>query len=419
MSAPGGLVLDRLSLSSASWWATVGVGIPLLGVALVRDGVDLLGLGGPLVMIACLLLVLEVFPVVVSGRLDPQGVVVSTAFTFALLFLWGLWPALVVQSLATVASELRKRKPLRKLLFNVAQYNVSFAAAWVVVRLAGHAPTVTGEAAALGPGDAWWVVLAWVVYFWVNNALVSAVLSGEESFVGLLLEDLLYYVGTTFPVLALSPVVVVVAVHAWPTLPLLVVPLTLMYVTAGMVARAEHLATHDTLTGLANRARFHTVLRDALAAGDRTGAPCALLLIDLDRFKEVNDRWGHAAGDALLVAFAGRLRLACREEDLPVRLGGDEFAVVLPGADADGGRAVAGRLLALLAEPVVVGGDVPELHVHASVGVAARPEHADDEDALLRLADLAMYVAKKAGTDVEVYSGAAERYAGESKHAPL
>ncbi|MFB9441482.1 putative bifunctional diguanylate cyclase/phosphodiesterase [Dactylosporangium vinaceum] len=152
----------------------------------------------------------------------------------------------------------------------------------------------------------------------------------------------------------------------------------------------QHQATHDALTGLANRAGFSALVDAAL----QTETQAAVLLIDLDDFKEVNDTLGHAVGDAVLVAVAERLRAAVRGGDVVARLGGDEFAVLLrhaPGRDAD--RA-GERILSLLVPPVNAAGH--HLLVHASIGVApANP--GDDLGTLLRQADIAMYAAKDRG----------------------
>nr|BFE60403.1 bifunctional diguanylate cyclase/phosphodiesterase [Dactylosporangium thailandense] len=152
----------------------------------------------------------------------------------------------------------------------------------------------------------------------------------------------------------------------------------------------QHQATHDTLTGLANRAGFSALVDEALTRD----ASAAVLLIDLDDFKEVNDTLGHDVGDAVLVAVAERLRAAVRGGDVVARLGGDEFAVLLrhaPGGDAD--RA-AERVLSLLVPPVSAAGH--HLLVHASIGVAPAGT-GDDLGTLLRKADIAMYAAKDRG----------------------
>ncbi|GAA0806396.1 putative bifunctional diguanylate cyclase/phosphodiesterase [Spirilliplanes yamanashiensis] len=152
----------------------------------------------------------------------------------------------------------------------------------------------------------------------------------------------------------------------------------------------EHQASHDPLTGLANRARFGAVLAGRVAAHQ----PAAVLLVDIDDFKMVNDTLGHEVGDRLLVEVAHRLREHTRGEDLPARLGGDEFAVLLAEDEADVAGAAAARLLSALAAPVMAGEH--QLLVHASVGVAVAGA-GDRPDDVLRNADIAMYQAKAAG----------------------
>ena len=161
--------------------------------------------------------------------------------------------------------------------------------------------------------------------------------------------------------------------------------------------RLAHLAYHDGLTGLANRAAFLERLEGAIARGDREGSGVAVLYLDLDRFKQVNDALGHDAGDGLLRAVAERLRNAVRFEARSVaRIGGDEFCALLEGvADAEEAENVASRVGKKLAGPYSVGGhEVPG--VAASVGVAVRPPGAGTSAGqLLREADLAMYRTKR------------------------
>jgi diguanylate cyclase (GGDEF)-like protein/PAS domain S-box-containing protein len=155
-----------------------------------------------------------------------------------------------------------------------------------------------------------------------------------------------------------------------------------------------HEAHHDALTQLANRAMFHDRVQAALRGSRRTD-DVAVLFLDLDGFKEVNDSLGHAAGDELLVRVAERLRLSVREDDLVARLGGDEFAVLVQSIVATtDARSVADRIVTALREPFVLAGR--EIHIAASIGLACAGDAADAEQ-LMRNADLAMYEAKSAG----------------------
>ncbi|HET9444158.1 MAG TPA: GGDEF domain-containing protein [Acidimicrobiales bacterium] len=169
-------------------------------------------------------------------------------------------------------------------------------------------------------------------------------------------------------------------------------------VTAAKLAedRLAHRASHDPLTGLPNRAAVLTHLRAALARLDRRGTPVAVLFLDLDGFKPVNDRYGHAAGDQFLVRIARRLQRQVRATDIVGRVGGDEFLAVCDAADAEG---LAERLREAVSAPVQLGGD--SLSVGVSIGVAVATEAAaagtgEQATALLARADQAMYAAKRA-----------------------
>ncbi len=182
-------------------------------------------------------------------------------------------------------------------------------------------------------------------------------------------------------------------------------------VNARLLSRQVHEATHDGLTGLANRT---LLLRRAAAALDQRadGDVVALLLLDLDRFKQVNDTLGHAAGDVLLQQVAGRLSDQVRREDLVARLGGDEFGVLLTGisspADA---AAVADSLLGALREPFLLEG--LRVSVGGSLGVAVCPADSEHVEGLLRNADMAMYEAKVRPGSVARYRGERDRGSAE------
>jgi diguanylate cyclase (GGDEF)-like protein len=166
---------------------------------------------------------------------------------------------------------------------------------------------------------------------------------------------------------------------------------------ARLVDQLRHQALHDSLTGLANRALLRDRLGHALQRAARTpGSSCAVLFLDLDDFKHVNDRLGHAGGDALLRVVAERLRSALRSADTAARLGGDEFAFLIEDVvDVDEVADVADRIVAAIARPAAVGGQ--EVNVRVSLGIAISPGGGDSVDELLTNADAAMYVAKAAG----------------------
>jgi diguanylate cyclase (GGDEF)-like protein len=164
---------------------------------------------------------------------------------------------------------------------------------------------------------------------------------------------------------------------------------------AKAVDQMRHLAYHDALTGLPNRALFFEHLARAVANANRTGASLAVLYLDLDRFKLVNDSLGHNIGDQLLEAVAQRLRTSLRAADLAARLGGDEFAVLAENTSVAGATMLAERICKALGDPFRIDGH--DLAVAASIGVVVDEAGRTDADSLLRNADLAMYRAKLDG----------------------
>lgn len=185
--------------------------------------------------------------------------------------------------------------------------------------------------------------------------------------------------------------------------------------------RLFRLANIDALTDLPNRAAWRTCLSEALSAGKRV----TVLLVDLDRFKEVNDTLGHSAGDAILREVAERLIEGCPQATMVARLGGDEFAILLPGGDGLQIRYVASAIIDRISEPFMFAGERAE--IGASVGIAFAPQHSSKADELLGAADLALYKAKAGGKNrYELFTPslrqvavARREFAAELKHAFL
>ncbi|SDT16631.1 putative bifunctional diguanylate cyclase/phosphodiesterase [Bradyrhizobium canariense] len=178
-------------------------------------------------------------------------------------------------------------------------------------------------------------------------------------------------------------------------------------------AQIEFLAQHDGLTQLPNRLLFNARLDDALKKAN-DGVSCALLCLDLDGFKDVNDRLGHAAGDALLQEVATRLLKCVRKDDTAARLGGDEFAIVLPNASAAEAVKTAQRVTSALSGTHSLGA-FGEAHIGVSIGIACAPEHATEADALMLLADKALYAAKHSGLGIpRLYDDQLERFTSGS-----
>ena len=178
---------------------------------------------------------------------------------------------------------------------------------------------------------------------------------------------------------------------------------------ADLVEEVLHQALHDALTGLPNRTLFHQRVQRALTSAKASGASAAVMLIDLNRFKEVNDTLGHHNGDLLLQDFSRRLQNSLRQGDTVARLGGDEFAIVIPNVNGPAGaQRVVARIMRAIDEPFALH-DLT-LDVDAAIGVALYPDHGSDPATLLQKADVAMYAAKGTLGGYELYSAANDRY---------
>lgn len=170
---------------------------------------------------------------------------------------------------------------------------------------------------------------------------------------------------------------------------------------ASQLSRIEQLALYDDLTGLPNRASFHAALERSIEDAAGSGRRFAILFIDLDEFKEINDTRGHSVGDAVLVEMGRRLKDTLRAGELVARLGGDEFVVLAAGADAASARAIARRLAAAIGQPLQVAGTV--LAPKASIGISLFPDDGLSSELLVRNADTAMYAAKRSRSGIDAY----------------
>ncbi|MFA1549565.1 putative bifunctional diguanylate cyclase/phosphodiesterase [Actinomadura chokoriensis] len=388
-------------------------------------------------ILGCFIIFGELRPIITPGSTENNGATTSTTFSFAALLYAGLPIAAALQAVAVITCGILRGRAPHRIAFNAAQYTLSLAAAQLVLALFGDLATPSGLWVPHG-SDLPAIALAGAVYFACNDTLVgSAVaLHARISLVRALRLDLGYQVLVHLALLGLAPLIVVAMDRSALFVPLIVLPFIAVYLNASVSVRREHQALHDGLTGLPNRKLLIVRTEEALAGArgaenrgaDRRragalGTRCrkttdppshraGLFLLDLDRFKEVNDTLGHPTGDRLLQLVAHRLTHSVRPGDLVARLGGDEFAVLLPTVrDETAAREVAARLRAALSEPVRLDG--MSFDLEASVGIALFPDHAPDFELLLQRADVAMYNAKEARTGVEIYSPRKDRNSPE------
>ncbi|MBB2913906.1 diguanylate cyclase (GGDEF)-like protein [Streptosporangium becharense] len=394
--------------------AVTTIGFTVLVVSQLRIGaVEATELvRSPLFWILAVLIVLgELRPVLLSSSTTVGGTYPSTMFTFAALLHYGLPVAVLLQAAAMLVNAAVTRRAWHRLMFNIAQVTLANAAAGVVVGLSGVRPASAGWVPT--GSDLPVIGLAGLAYFTVRALLVSGAVSLHErrsihrvikTTIG---HQSLVYAG----LLGLAPLVVVVMNHSPALVPLFVAPLLAVYFTATMSVRRDHQAMHDGLTGLPNRKMLVVRTEEALAE-TREGERVGLFLLDLDRFKEINDTLGHPVGDRLLQMVAHRLTHSVRPGDVVARLGGDEFAVLLPSVrNAAAAREVAARLRVAITEPVRLEG--MSFDLDASFGIALYPDHAPDFEMLLQRSDVAMYLAKEGRTGVEMYAADKDRNSPE------
>lgn len=373
------LLLDGLPDATALWRAAAVVG---LGVAQAEIAVGIervrKQIGGPLHVDLCSVWTFA------GALILPPALAVGVAVVVHTHVWWRSW---------------RPRAPLYKQLFSTSTIALACLAAGAVGAVAG------GASGLLGPLGAVTIALALLAYVVVNSALVGAAImmnAPQPDIVAALGEwddNALEF--ATLSLGALTAVGLVVN----PFLAVFALPAVLLLHRAVLVRHLEQAANTDYKTGLLTAAAWHTRAERELAR--HAAAPSAVLVIDLDHFKKVNDRHGHIAGDSVLVAVAAGLRAEVRDQDLVGRFGGEEFVVLLAGVDvAEGGEgsnvlAIAERMrvgiAALRVEIPTPDGPLTVTGLTASIGAAIHPRHGADVGTLMHAADAALYAAKRAG----------------------
>lgn len=398
-------------LAFRAYLAVINVaGASVIGYAfarVIRDlGVGHLRGAGSVWLLGFLVVVGELRPVL--ARHEHDGSSTAVAFSLALISLSGWHTAVIAQAAAIVIVGTVNQHSWWRTTFNVTQYSVSLALGGLAFGLFFRQPIAFGST--LGWRLALALVVAGVVYSIANHVFVWGALSLSR---GVPLTDLIrregpHQVRATGAMVVLAPLVASVALSDPWLLPFFVPVLLIVHGNAEAGREREWESNHDELTELPNRKLLRRHGEQALAEAARTGRHVGLLLLDLDRFKEVNDTLGHLTGDQLLRVVATRLVCAVGAEDTVARLGGDEFAVLLPDvADEAEAQEIAQRLADTFSDPFPLGGITLDLEV--SVGVALYPDHAEEFEQLLQRADVAMYLAKKSRSVVAGYEAGRDR----------
>lgn len=328
----------------------------------------------------------------------------GAALTLAVLLLYGWVPAALVSLALVVLVSAARRSRWREALVHGGADILGIGVSALTMTAFGTYPSVELPWA---PSEWRWaalpeVLIAACTYLLITRLLLWFCLTPRGGLPTATRTALVRQGLVCVALLGISPLIVVVAIHMPVLLPLFAIPLIALDSTLWIArARAEE-QLRDPLTGLPNRLWLMERTWAALDEADQSDTKSALVLIDLDRFRSVNDTLGHQAGDRLLLQIADRLRLALPRGAEAARLGGDEFAVLLPQThSATAAQRAARTLVSALSSPLDLDGLT--LVLEASAGVAVFPDHALEAEGLLRRADVAMYGAKRDRTGVEVY----------------
>lgn len=355
-----------------------------------------------LLLLAGLLVLVELSPIEIATRTAKDSVTVSGVFACAVLLGWGLAPALAIMAVASVLNDVTHRVAWWKAAFNVGQYSIALTAAGAVLA-ALHAFRPPGGR--IDGRQVLVLLLAGALFFLLNNTLtgIALALSEASPVLAFLAKDFRFQAAVHGSVLLLAPVVLVMAdVSTWSVL-LVLLPLWAMRRSAAIGLELAHRATHDDLTGLVNALRFRELQAEVMVRAAAARRYAAVVMIDLASFSDINDTFGHGAGDELLRQAARRLEQAGGAEVVVARFGGDQFAVVAgPLASPWEADDVVRRLREACGQPFELAGT--NLGLHVNMGLSVFPHHATDPDRLLQFAHVALDVAKSRRLDYHIYT---------------
>jgi diguanylate cyclase (GGDEF)-like protein len=378
-------------------------GLAAFGVGVWHGSGELTSRFAELAVLTPLVVLAELTPIRVPRGENLREVRASITFVFVLLLMAGPAAALIAIALATVLRGVYSRRTARDIAFDTAVCSLALWCAAAVL--------ATFDVGSLSPdavrfSDVGAFVAAGASYFVVSTALPGIALSWAKHlrgrrFLAFVFDDLPFRAGASAALISAAPLIAAATGVSLFLVVFLIGPFLAVHRAAAALVRTSHESLHDPLTRLANRAALYRTLAMMSGEGAAPSRPFALWLLDLDRFKEVNDSLGHGIGDELLQSVAQRVRSVIPKDDLVARLGGDEFAVVLADADEETVRAAAARLGEQFEVPFEL--STVTLDIACSIGIALAPQHGEDNESLLRAADVALYCAKAARSGFVVY----------------
>jgi diguanylate cyclase (GGDEF)-like protein len=343
------------------------------------------GLIGGVLALAAAATFVEAYPVPIDG-IASGGVSLTAVFIVGAAVVYGWAPAVLIGFVARASIEVLQRRPAIRLAYNSSVYALAGGVAGAAAVLAGKHDGVGGLFVE--------IILAAGGFYVVNILLTAGIISrwSGEPFLPLLKHSI-YWTAVPFSIMASVSLMLAVL---WERSPFLATALVGPLVAIALYQRSVHsalkamrLALTDPLTGLGNHRHFHERLQHDLDRAQGEGFPLTLVLLDIDNFKQWNDRFGHPTGDRILAQVAARLR----QGGEAFRLGGDEFALLLPRREELEGLSIARSVIERISETEIeVGGSLS-----MSAGVASYPQHGVERDELVRVADTALYAAKEQG----------------------